>query len=52
MGEENIKAILGLYWSRVPRPLLNLVLILYEILNMIQNGNERKVLIPEIFGVN
>jgi hypothetical protein len=52
VGEENTKAILGLFWSRVSRPLLNLVLILDETLNMIQNGNEKKVLILEIFGVN
>ncbi len=44
--------ILRLFWSRVPRPLLNVVLILDETLNMIQNGNEKKVLILEIFEVS
>jgi Cdc6-like AAA superfamily ATPase len=52
VGEENTKAILWLFWSRVPRSLLNLVLILDETLNMIRNGNENKVLILEIFGVS
>jgi len=47
-----VKKILRLFWSRVPRPLLNLVLILDETLNMIQNDNEKKVLILEIFGVS
>jgi Cdc6-like AAA superfamily ATPase len=47
-----VKKILKLFWSRVPRPLLNLVLILDETLNMIQNDNEEKVLILEIFGVS
>jgi Cdc6-like AAA superfamily ATPase len=47
-----VNKILRLFWSRVPRPLLNVVLILDETLNMIQNGNEKKVLILEIFEVS
>jgi hypothetical protein len=52
-----VKEKLGQTWgylghnSKVPKPLYNLVLLLDETLNMKPNGNEKNVLILEIYRV-